>query len=262
VLLWCLPVCLAMFLESRLLKVALMLAERWRSKQAETGTWDRLKIKSVAVARTTTAKTAGMVSVVSSAATSSTTATSGGSSITSSETSQIQVSIAAGSTECSMDRTDSARLERKSRHPLSAGLSLSQLSASKGLSGSSLSTRRLSATRDTSSATNQKAGQAEWLEWQVTAGGGEIHATFGHGPIGIELTQINDSVRVTSVDMLSQASKQGILVGSTILEVGRRSVVGLDKAAVLEALKHAERPVTLVFESPTSSAVERAQLRT
>ena len=53
-----------------------MLAERWRSKQAEMGTWDRLKIKSVAVARTTTAKTAGMVSVVSSAATSSTTASS------------------------------------------------------------------------------------------------------------------------------------------------------------------------------------------
>jgi len=61
VLLWCLPVSLAVFLESPLLGAAFKLAERWRSQQVEAGTWDRLNIKAVAVARTSTTKKASTV---------------------------------------------------------------------------------------------------------------------------------------------------------------------------------------------------------
>ena len=94
VLLWCLPVCLTIFLESRLLEAAFVLAERWRSRQIEAGTWDRLKIKAVSVAQSPTAERHyGQVHGQASTACCSTTF-SGGPSV--SDASQVQLSIVSG----------------------------------------------------------------------------------------------------------------------------------------------------------------------
>lgn len=87
-------------------------------------------------------------------------------------------------------------------------------------------------------------------------------AASGWRTIGLTLRQVGESVQVSSVGADSQAGEQNVTVGSVILEVAGRSAVGLDEAAVLEAVELAERPVTLLLGSPAVSAIERAQLRT
>ena len=73
------------------------------------------------------------------------------------------------------------------------------------------------------------------------------HATFGDGPMGLGLKQRGGEVVISTVDGSSQASEQGVLVDSIILEVAGASVSGLTKADVLGRIKSAPRPVTLLL---------------
>ena len=89
----------------------------------------------------------------------------------------------------------------------------------------------------------------------------DIVATFGPGPLGLDISQVGNVAQVASVDTDSQASKQCVTMGCTFLEVAGCPVATLDKKAVLDAIKQAERPVTIIFKA-SASAIERAQLRT
>jgi len=86
-----------------------------------------------------------------------------------------------------------------------------------------------------------------------------IVATFGPGPLGLGISQVGNVAQVTSVGTDSQASKQCVTMGCTILEVAGCPTVTLDKNAVLDAIKQAKRPVTIIFKA-SASAVDRAEL--
>ena len=103
-----------------------------------------------------------------------------------------------------------------------------------------------------------KQRQAAWLEQHMAPEEMEaVRATFGPGPLGMGLAQIGDYVQVTNVEPDSQARAQGVELDSVIVQVAGRSVVGLNQAAVLDAIMIAERPVTLLFESRMSLEIKR-----
>ena len=74
-----------------------------------------------------------------------------------------------------------------------------------------------------------------------------VSARFGPGPLGMEFAQTDDVVRVTSVEQGSQASEQGVGTGDILLEVAGSQVTGLRKDEVIEAIKQAQRPFTVLF---------------
>ena len=55
-------------------------------------------------------------------------------------------------------------------------------------------------------------------------------------------------MKVTSVEDGSQASAQGVSVGSVILQVAGESVLGLKQSDVKMRVKEAERPVTFLLQ--------------
>ena len=105
-------------------------------------------------------------------------------------------------------------------------------------------------------------GQAAWLDRQLIANDGVL-ATFGPGPLGFTIAKHGEVGRVADVNGGSQASAQGVEPGDVILEVDGCSIEGLDQTEVLNAIKQAERPMTILFRPAQASAIERAQsLRT
>ena len=75
-----------------------------------------------------------------------------------------------------------------------------------------------------------------------------VAVTFGPGPLGMGVGQRGDVVKVTSVDDGSQASAEGVVVGSVIIQVAGESVKGLRKREVLERVTDATRPVKLLLQ--------------
>lgn len=79
----------------------------------------------------------------------------------------------------------------------------------------------------------------------------KLVATFLPGPLGMVLASDSKApVHVKHVDAGSQASEQGVMEGSVFLTIAGRSVADFDKAAVMQALTEAERPMKILFELP------------
>ena len=94
-----------------------------------------------------------------------------------------------------------------------------------------------------------ETGVVAWRPPGATAKVHILRAVFRTGPLGFGIKQIDDVVQVTSVDPGSQASAQGLVMGSFVVEVAGSSVAGLDRPAVMDAIKRAERPVMILFDS-------------
>ena len=71
--------------------------------------------------------------------------------------------------------------------------------------------------------------------------------TFGPGPLGLGLKQGDDGVEVSSVDAGHQAEKQAVTVGSLVLKVADKSIVGLDMSEVINVIKSSGRPFTMLL---------------
>ena len=80
-----------------------------------------------------------------------------------------------------------------------------------------------------------------------------VSATFGPGPMGLTLRDVNGDVMITQVEAGSQAEQQGLVADLVIFQVAGQSVRGMHRAAVMERIKGAERPVTFVFESQATA---------
>jgi len=89
-----------------------------------------------------------------------------------------------------------------------------------------------------------------------------LTVSFGAGPLGVELQERGSVVKVTHVEVGSQASEQGLRKGSVVVEVGGVAVDDLQinkleaisgakvprTAAVLEHIERAPKPVKVIFE--------------
>ena len=70
--------------------------------------------------------------------------------------------------------------------------------------------------------------------------------TFGEGPLGLGLVKRGGAVVVSSVDVGGAASSQNVHVGDAVLAVSGEPTRGLSKAEVLDKLRAASRPLTLL----------------
>jgi len=64
---------------------------------------------------------------------------------------------------------------------------------------------------------------------------------------------VNGDVMITQVEAGSQAEQQGLVADLVFFQVAGQSVRGMDRAAVMERIKGAERPITFVFESQATA---------